>query len=55
MKVAISRRITSSDKRFLPAHQRDARGEPLQVPGEVPDVGLVEVVDVEDQLPAPSM
>ena len=35
---------------FLPAHQRDAGREALQVPGEVPDERLVEVVDVEDQV-----
>ena len=36
-------------QRLLPAHQREARDEPAQVPGEVADVGLVEVVDVERQ------
>ena len=36
-------------QRLLPAHQREARDEPAQVPGEVPEVGLVEVVDVERQ------
>ena len=36
-------------ERLLPAHQRQARGEALEVPGEAAEVGLVEVVDVEDQ------
>ena len=36
-------------QRLLPAQQRQAGREPLEVPGEVADVGLVEVVDVEDQ------
>ena len=34
---------------LAPPQQRQARAEPLEVPGVVPDVGLVEVVDVEDQ------
>ena len=37
-------------QRLGPAHQRDARDQALQVPGEVPEVGLVEVVDVEDEV-----
>ena len=36
-------------QRLLPRHQRQARGEALEVPGEATEVGLVEVVDVEDQ------
>ena len=36
-------------QRLLPADEREARREPLEVPGEAADVGLVEVVDVEDQ------
>ncbi len=35
--------------RLAPAQQREARREPGDVPGEVPEVGLVEVVHVEDQ------
>src|SRR5690606_39913664 len=35
--------------RLLPGQQRQARDEPLDVPGEVPDVRLVVVVDVEDE------
>lgn len=31
------------------ADQRDRGGEPLEIPGERADIGLVEVVDVEDQ------
>ena len=46
---ADQRRTVLLGQRLLPAQQRQARREPLQVPGEVPDVGLVEVVDVEDQ------
>ena len=36
-------------ERLAPAEQCHARREPLDVPGEVAEVGLVEVVDVEDQ------
>jgi thioredoxin-dependent peroxiredoxin len=36
-------------QRLLPAEQRQARGEALEVPGEAAQVGLVEVVDVEDE------
>ena len=36
-------------QRLLPADQRERRREALQVPGEPAEVGLVEVVDVEDQ------
>ncbi len=36
-------------KCLLPAHQGEAGDEPTQVPGPRPEVGLVEVVDVEDQ------
>ena len=35
-----------------PPHHRHAGREALQVPREVPEVGLVEVVDVEDEHPA---
>jgi hypothetical protein len=35
--------------RLAPRHQREARREPLQVPREAAEVGLVEVVDVEHQ------
>ena len=38
-------------ERLGEAEQREARGHPLEVPGEVPEVGLVEVVDVEDEDP----
>ena len=34
---------------LLPAHQREAGDEAPEVPGEVAEVRLVEVVDVEDQ------
>jgi hypothetical protein len=37
-------------QRLGPAHHGDAGDQPLQVPGEVPQVGLVEVVHVEDQV-----
>ena len=36
-------------ERLLPPDQRQRRREPLQVPREPAEVGLVEVVDVEDQ------
>ena len=36
-------------QRLLPAHQGQRGGEALQVPREAPEVGLVEVVDVEDE------
>ena len=36
-------------QRLLPPDQGQRGGEPLQVPREVAEVGLVEVVDVEDQ------
>ena len=36
-------------QRLLPAHQREAGDETPEVPGEVAEVRLVEVVDVEDQ------
>ena len=35
-------------QRLAPRQQREAGGEPAQVPADVPHVGLVEVVDVED-------
>ena len=38
-------------ERLGEAQQRQAGGHPLEVPGEVPEVGLVEVVDVEDEDP----
>jgi hypothetical protein len=34
-----------------PPQQGHARGHPLDVPGEVTEVGLVEVVHVEDEHP----
>jgi hypothetical protein len=36
---------------LAPGQQREAGREPAQVPADVPDVGLVEVVDVEDDPP----
>ncbi len=36
-------------ERLLVAEQREARGEPVDVPGEGSDVRLVEVVHIEDQ------
>ena len=47
------RRYLLVRKRLLPAHQCDAGGEPLQIPGEVSDERLVEVVDVEDEHSGP--
>jgi hypothetical protein len=38
-------------QRLPPRHEREARREPPQVPAQVPEVGLVEVVDVEDDPP----
>ena len=35
-------------ERLAPGEQREAGGEPPQVPADVAEVGLVEVVDVED-------
>ena len=36
---------------LAPGQQRETGREPAQVPADVPDVGLVEVVDVEDDPP----
>lgn len=35
-------------ERLAPGQQREAGGEAAQVPADVPEIGLVEVVDVED-------
>src|SRR6185503_3150069 len=47
------RRYLLVRKGLLPANQCDAGGEPLQIPGEVSDERLVEVVDVEDEHSGP--
>src|SRR6185437_3427804 len=36
-------------QRLAPAEQRHAGRETLQIPGEMTEIGLIEIIDVEDQ------